>query len=605
MVRRGMYMKRFLIPLDNVSIRRKFIMVYILGICLPLVVGAIIWMGFTSREIRQNTTHYLDQTYEKTVNDFNILTQTAVNIANQINADESILQDLSTSFSTPKEHYELYWNYLKDRFNMYLISNPEIAGITLYVDDPHFLNTDYFRVLDDTIHATEWYRAASASSSDIIIYPGSTMIAVSPYPNRLTVIRKINSPEYRNNVTNYLLIELNLNRIISELNQEKLSTDTYITYTGDKIFWGPRYIPATGPAETLELPSEREYYIFQKPLGIDNYFTGWKITGIYDKNQIFSRQMVVLAYFLLITLSLAGLSFTLIWFILKSMRYRLLALAGHMKNIGEDHFDPLLLDNPGQDEIGWLITAFNKMIGDINELINVVYKLEMQKKDIEVENIRAEYKYLQAQVDPHFLFNTLNAVLVFCYKNNYTELTAVISSLSKLLKRLLTSGSDLVTVSEEFDFIEKYLSIEKFRFGGRFEYEIHISQEVIDSQLQIPKMSIQPIVENACKHGLQSSMDDKRRLVLRADIRSGSLVISVKDNGTGMDAQKVASILRRMEDPQYENGDGSSGKDDNGSGVGMMNVYRRMMMNYNKRFHFIINSEPGWGTEIIMQIDEV
>jgi two-component system sensor histidine kinase YesM len=60
-----------------------------------------------------------------------------------------------------------------------------------------------------------------------------------------------------------------------------------------------------------------------------------------------------------------------------------------------------------------------------------------------------------------------------------------------------------------------------------------------------------------------------------------------------------------MEDPQYENGDGSSGKDDNGSGVGMMNVYRRMMMNYNKRFHFIINSEPGWGTEIIMQIDEV
>jgi two-component system sensor histidine kinase YesM len=605
MVRRGMYMKRFLIPLDNVSIRRKFIMVYILGICLPLVVGAIIWMGFTSREIRQNTTHYLDQTYEKTVNDFNILTQTAVNIANQINADESILQDLSTSFSTPKEHYELYWNYLKDRFNMYLISNPEIAGITLYVDDPHFLNTDYFRVLDDTIHATEWYRTASASSSDIIIYPGSTMIAVSPYPNRLTVIRKINSPEYRNNVTNYLLIELNLNRIISELNQEKLSTDTYITYAGDKIFWGPRYIPAAGPAETLELPSEREYYIFQKPLGIDNYFTGWKITGIYDKNQIFSRQMVVLAYFLLITLSLAGLSFTLIWFILKSMRYRLLALAGHMKNIGEDHFDPLLLDNPGQDEIGWLITAFNKMIGDINELINVVYKLEMQKKDIEVENIRAEYKYLQAQVDPHFLFNTLNAVLVFCYKNNYTELTAVISSLSKLLKRLLTSGSDLVTVSEEFDFIEKYLSIEKFRFGGRFEYEIHISQEVIDSQLQIPKMSIQPIVENACKHGLQSSMDDKRRLVLRADIRSGSLVISVKDNGTGMDAQKVASILRRMEDPQYENGDGSSGKDDNGSGVGMMNVYRRMMMNYNKRFHFIINSEPGWGTEIIMQIDEV
>ncbi len=595
-------MKRLLIPLDNVSIRRKFIMVYLLGICFPLVAGAIIWMGFTSQEIRQNTTYYLDKTYEKTANDFNLLTQTAINIANQINADETILQDLSIKFTTPKEHYELYWERLRERFNMYLVSNPEIAGITLYIDDPHFINTGYFRVLDDDIRKTEWYKAAESSSSSIVVYPDSTMISVIPYANRLTVIRKINSPNYRNNATNYLLIELKLERIIAELDQEALSAYTYITYAGNKIFWGPGYNPITGQAETLELPSEKKYYIFQKPLGTDTYFTNWNIIGIYDKGQVFRRQIVVLLYFLMITFSLAGLSFLLIWFILKSMRYRLLALAGHMKYIGEDHFDPLLLDNPGQDEIGWLITAFNKMIGDINELINVVYKLEMQKKDIEVENIRAEYKYLQAQVDPHFLFNTLNAILVFCYKNNYTELTAVISSLSKLLKRLLISGGDLITVSEEFDFIEKYLFIEKFRFGGKFEYEIHISQEVIDSQLQIPKMSIQPIVENACKHGLQSSMDDNRKLVLRADIRSGSLVISVKDNGTGMDAEKVASILQRMENPQDENG---SARDEGGSGVGIVNVYRRMMMNYNKRFHFTINSEPGQGTEIIMQIDEV
>ena len=598
-------MKRLLIPLDNVSIRRKFIMVYLLGICFPLVAGAIIWMGFTSQEIRQNTTYYLDKTYEKTANDFNLLTQTAINIANQINADETILQDLSIKFTTPKEHYELYWERLRERFNMYLVSNPEIAGITLYIDDPHFINTGYFRVLDDDIRKTEWYKAAESSSSSIVVYPDSTMISVIPYANRLTVIRKINSPNYRNNATNYLLIELKLERIIAELDQEALSAYTYITYAGNKIFWGPGYNPITGQAETLELPSEKKYYIFQKPLGTDTYFTNWNIIGIYDKGQVFRRQIVVLLYFLMITFSLAGLSFLLIWFILKSMRYRLLALAGHMKYIGEDHFDPLLLDNPGQDEIGWLITAFNKMIGDINELINVVYKLEMQKKDIEVENIRAEYKYLQAQVDPHFLFNTLNAILVFCYKNNYTELTADISSLSKLLKRLLISGGDLITVSEEFDFIEKYLFIEKFRFGGKFEYEIHISQEVIDSQLQIPKMSIQPIVENACKHGLQSSMDDNRKLVLRADIRSGSLVISVKDNGTGMDAEKVASILQRMENPQDENGENGSARDEGGSGVGIVNVYRRMMMNYNKRFHFTINSEPGQGTEIIMQIDEV
>ena len=88
-------------------------------------------------------------------------------------------------------------------------------------------------------------------------------------------------------------------------------------------------------------------------------------------------------------------------------------------------------------------------------------------------------------------------------KNNYTELSGVISSLSKSAsKRLLTSGSDPATRSEEFDFIEKYLAIEKFRFGGKFEYEIHIAPEVVESNFLIEKMSIQPIVENACKHGL-------------------------------------------------------------------------------------------------------
>lgn len=595
-------MKKFLFSLDNISIRRRFILVYILGICLPVIIGAIVWWAFTSHEIRLNTTNYLDQTFEETAGNFQILTQTAINIANQVNADASIREDLSKSFTTPAEHYELYWAYLRNRFEMYLVSNPDIASITLYIDDPHFLNTDYFRVLDNNTRLSEWYGIASESGSSIVVYPGSTSIAISPYPNRLTVIRKIQAPDYLNNAVNYLLIELKMDRIITGLNQQSLSTDTYLTYEGDRIFWGTQY-PAAGEIPVLELPSEDRYYILQKEIGSEQYFNGWHIYGIYAKNQIYQRQIVVLAYILLITLSLAAFSVFLIWSVLNSMRYRLSALSGHMKKAREDNFEPLLLNNPGQDEIGWLIMSFNKMIADINELINVVYKLDMQKKSIEVENIRAQYKYLQAQVDPHFLFNTLNAILVFCVKNGYTELSSVISSLSKLLKRLLTTGNDFVTVSEEFDFIDKYLAIEKFRFGGKFQYEIQIAPEVLESKLLIPKMSIQPIVENACKHGLQSSMDDNRKLLLKAVSDNGALVISVKDNGTGMNKEQVDAILNSVENPIPEMVAGSEALNELGSGVGIRNVYRRMLMNYDKRFRFTINSEPCCGTEIILRVD--
>ncbi|WP_252891376.1 sensor histidine kinase [Thermoclostridium stercorarium] len=112
-------------------------------------------------------------------------------------------------------------------------------------------------------------------------------------------------------------------------------------------------------------------------------------------------------------------------------------------------------------------------------------------------------------------------------------------------------------------------------------------------------MSIQPIVENACKHGLQASIDERRKLVLTAKIDSGALVISVKDNGAGMDKKQVEEILEKLKNPNSEIGSDS----ETGSGVGIQNVYRRMLMSYDKRFHFSINSSPGHGTEIIMRIE--
>ena len=602
-------MKITILSFDNISIRRKFILVYIFCICLPVVAGAIVWMAFTSNEMWLNATNYLDQAFEEVVNEFNILTQTAINIGNQVNADKSVRNDLSKGFSTPVEHYDLYWTALRGRFEMYLVSNPDIAAITLYIDDPHFINTDYFRVLDDSTRKSEWYKTASEIDSNIVVYPGSTAITITPYKNRITVIRKISAPDYLNNATNYLLIELKLDRIIARMSRENESMNTYITVSDDKIIWSTPQSTTNSPSgasQVLSLPSADKYYILQKKIGPDPYFDGWRITAIYEKRQIYKSLFVVLAYILLIMLSLATFSVFLIWSVLNSMSYRLSALSDHMKKVKKDHFEPLLLENPGQDEVGWLITAFNGMIAEINDLINVVYKLEMQKKSIEVENLRAEYQYLQAQVDPHFLFNTLNAILVFCVKNGYTELSSIISSLSRLIKRLLNSGNDLITVSEEIDFIDKYLAIEKFRFGDKFEYEIQVAPDVVESKRLIPKMSIQPIVENACKHGLQCSANNKRRLVIKAEIEDKVLVISVKDNGTGMTKEQVETIWERIENPKAEMEGGSGTYDEirSGSGIGIQNVYRRMMMNYGERFRFAIHSAPECGTEVILRIEE-
>lgn len=586
---------------DNIRIRRKFVLVYMLCICLPVVTGAIVWSSFTAEEMQQNTEYYLKQTFGGATSDFYFLTQTAVDIGRQISADRKLFQDLSTDFSTPAEHYGLYLDALRSRFEMYLVGNTDIAEISLYMDNPHFLNTDYFRVLDDAARRTEWYRMSSESEAEVVAYPASTAIAVVPYKNRITVIRKFHLSDFLDGATNYLLIEMKLDRVIEKLNTDNERLSTYLTAPGDIVVWGVESADSGTSVPVPELPNDNAHYVLQSELGQRPLFDGWQITGVYDRGEIYRRQFLILLYILIITLSLSMLTLVVIWPVLNSMRRRISALADHMRNMREDHLEPLLLVHPGKDEVGWLITAFNNMIAEINGLINDVYKLEVQKKDMEVETLRAEYKYLQAQVDPHFLFNTLNAILVFCYKNGYTELTAVISNLSKLLKRLLTSGMDLVPVREEIDFVDRYLAIEKFRFGDKFTYEIRLAPELAQSERLIPKMCIQPIVENACKHGLQSSPEDNRKLFLTADLDDeGALVIAVEDNGTGMSSRKVDAIWEGIE--SADEGANASGM---GAGVGLRNVYRRMMMHFGDRFHFTIRSEPQRGTEIILRIEEL
>jgi two-component system sensor histidine kinase YesM len=262
---------------------------------------------------------------------------------------------------------------------MYLTSNADIAEVTLYIDDPHFINCDYFRVLDSKVKASGWYQAASASDSSVVIYPSTTTISIRRYTNRITVIRKIKDPDFLDNAVNYLLVEISLDRVVDKINTESDFVNAYLSDADGRVLWS-----AAGMQENKGSPA------FERPIGPSPWFDGWKITGVYDSSKIYKKQLTVLGYIMAISLSLSLLSLLLIRGLLNSLQRRIFALSKHMNLVGDGHFEPLGLD-PGKDEVGFLITSFNNMVGEINDLINVVYKLEMQKKSAEVENMRAEY----------------------------------------------------------------------------------------------------------------------------------------------------------------------------------------------------------------------
>lgn len=276
-----------------------------------------------------------------------------------------------------------------------------------------------------------------------------------------------------------------------------------------------------------------------------------------------------------------------IYIMLRSYNYRVKRLSRHMQKVSNEKFELITIDE-GRDEIGGLIHNFNRMTSRIHSLINDVYKLEIQSKNLEMERVRAELNFLQSQMNPHFLFNTLNAILVVCTKNKYSDVTDIVKSLSKLLRRLLSWKEDLVSVQEEITFIEMYLKIEKFRFRDKFDYVFEIDEQSL--KYKIPKLSMQPLVENSCKHGLQT-IEGLGIIRVSTAVLDNRLQISVSDNGKGIEPDKLKELLYAIRK-----------EDSSGTNIGIRNVYRRLELYYADQVRFEISSTPGLGTLVTFGI---
>ena len=223
-----------------------------------------------------------------------------------------------------------------------------------------------------------------------------------------------------------------------------------------------------------------------------------------------------------------------------------------------------------EDEIGLLFKRFNVMTEQIESL--------MAKTMEEQEELRtAERKALQAQINPHFLYNTLNTIKSIAKLEGIDQITTIVTQFGKLLRNTIESEKEMVSLRESLDLVESYLAIQKIRYGERLNYRINVPSEFMN--YHIPKLILQPLVENAVIHGLEKKIEPGL-ISLNAQRQNGNLVIGVRDDGIGM-----SETLK----PEKKN---------ESTGVGMSNVHRRLELLYGEPFGLRINSSPGTGTEI-------
>jgi len=237
------------------------------------------------------------------------------------------------------------------------------------------------------------------------------------------------------------------------------------------------------------------------------------------------------------------------------------------------------------DDINGLVNSFDNMLNRVEELVNIVVQEQKIENDL-------RYEALRAQINPHFLFNTLSTIKWSARMSGADNVSKMISALGKLLEVSINKGEEEITLREEFELVNCYIYIQNVRYNDKFELLINVEDEDIYSY-KVLKFILQPIVENSIIHGFEDK-DENCILKINAVLKDDSIIINVIDNGIGIDESKIDHLLQTSENVKHKF-----------SGIGLNNVNERLKFKYGQNYGLTIKSEKDMGTEVSISIPKI
>ncbi|HBF36613.1 MAG TPA: hypothetical protein DDW50_04765 [Firmicutes bacterium] len=307
--------------------------------------------------------------------------------------------------------------------------------------------------------------------------------------------------------------------------------------------------------------------------------TKWKVINSIPYRQLTDKLHRVMAVIFIVFITVAIL-FLIIFFtsVIGTVVLPITNLVKQMKKVESGNFQTSVVIR-GQDEIALLNRSFDNMVKEIQNLIK---KIDAEKS----EKLQLEIKSLQYQINPHFLFNTLNTITMMAEMHGVSNIKKMTDALTKLLLNTLAKEGMFTPLEQEFDTLESYSYIMKLRYGDRFDISSHVDEEMKDTF--VLKLLLQPIVENSILHGM-SDVFDKLLIHIEAKQVDHNLLITITDNGVGMRPEKITSVLQENE---------SRGNTYNR--IGLFNVHQRIRLNHGPKYGLTITSTLGQGTTVTL-----
>ena len=312
--------------------------------------------------------------------------------------------------------------------------------------------------------------------------------------------------------------------------------------------------------------------------------TGWTTVGVIPLRYI-NKDLAGIQYLTVIIIVLTiiiGVTVSVI--IAQSLISPLENTVNALEKFSRGDFAVRLKENRC-DEIGKLNRIFNKAIKEINELMQKVTQSEILNKEM-------EFKTLQSQMNPHFLYNTLDAINWLAFKEKQTEICNLVAAISSLIRASISNKKSIITIEQELDYVKNYIYIQHIRYKDRFDTIYDIDESLLKQA--VPKLIIQPIVENAIIHGIENSKN-KNLLYISVKRENECIVIIVKDTGIGMTDEKVSELLK---EPLNAEGDEQKAH----TNLGLYAVHKRIQLMYGDLYGLAVHSQAGEGTTVTLHI---
>ncbi len=576
----------------DLPIQRRLTLSYMGLIILIVALVCCALMAVFFSHIYENSTEELALRLESLSGKIVSQLEQVVHIADQLSTDPVVQQSMSSSSGSDLPRY-LQQQYLQQQFTP-LIAKLLLISSSLEIFDP--LNSR--GIYRDAILLDRTFTDFLSSHAQVALSPpGFFPIELSGHTQQeaLTIVCYQRLFDERAILTGYLLAVLDKSFLFSTVWEQMVGTD----FTGVEVFdHQGTCIHAAGRGFTpeeigLDLSEGQRKHSYRYTVARDQFQVfiqpvagfNWTIAAVVPYSTLFHRLIMAMLLILGIGACAVALSFALSAVIAKRITHPLIEVTDAMHRYDrEQKLEQIEVAATG--ELAYLVTVYNRMVRSINSSMQAVYEEQEKRHQAQLLSLQYEMDFLQAQINPHFIHNTLNAVGYQALKHGDDELYQSLKAFNTLLRASISGTREMICLNEELQLVSSFAQIQRLRYGQSFTITYAIDEKYL--QFEVPKLILQPVVENAICYG--ETTDRLTEIIISAASDSGIFSICVTDNGPGMDRTYLSS--RHIPDRRKFNR------------VGLINIDERLKMLFGSSFGIEIVSTRGEGTQIMISMPE-